>query len=1039
MLSPFPWKSLLVKALVTLAPAGAAGVLKPEIVQEHPYLSALAFAGWALVVWVGGLIADVWKELWPKWKKRFADWLDAQVQRVLSGFGFRRRYYQQLLYRHRVFNVRGLRTQGTYTLELEKVFVELRIAPQNPQDASANPLRGDVQPGNRSIWDFLVSNHEAYRCLAIVGPPGSGKTTLLQHLMLVLAQNKQRRVERRCHAFVPIFLFLRDHIKDITVEAPPTLAELATAQEAKGKLEVPPSWFESKLKANKCLVLLDGLDEVADLDQRKKVVDWVDEQMRQYGGNRFLITSRPHGYRSNPLRQATILEVQPFTAEQVERFVTSWYLASEVLSSGKSDPGVRDAAAKNADDLLHRLRSAPRLAVLAVNPLLLTMISMVHRYRGALPGRRVELYAEICDVLLGHWQAAKGISATLTPAQKRSALEPLAAHMMKERTREIATAEATKVIRSRLEGAGIAGRDAPATFLREVEKDSGLLLEREAGVYAFAHQTFQEYLAATHFVNPRTRGEELLIERVNDPWWHETIRLYAAQADATAIIRACLDNAGRSVMPLTLAYDCINEGRYTEPEVRERLQRELIDGLESDDPEHGRLAAQVLLTLRVQNLLRVSDSVEIDTSYVSCAEYQLFLDDIVAAGWGCQPDHWQTRRFRKGQALQPVTGVRYADAVAFCEWLTKGGVALEEEAIRFRLPTPAEARSHPVHPSSGDERFRPLRSDAVGTWCDAPEPEVIGFTPPSPEEWGRVVEQRLSNYFAAARHLAPGWARILETSRARVIVRALDLARGPALDINRDLDLVRALSIAVARDRGRDRDRALLRAFALAPARDVVHDLDLARDLDRDLPPDLARARAFDLALVRDRDPVRALDLALALGFDIDLHIDIDSKIDSACERALIRRYCQFCLAHYAFVIGERVREEPRAFHWLQRPLRIVLSRKTELRQEQHTHHRDAYLTLFWSLAILQQRIEGNLPAWEGIRIVRERIQDDEPERVSKSNDAVPPPPPPVIASTEIPPHSHSPQQPWSGNPGTGQKFETPMPPPPPEMPSGPT
>ncbi|MEU7661934.1 hypothetical protein AB0B60_26120, partial [Streptomyces lincolnensis] len=31
------------------------------------------------------------------------------------------------------------------------------------------------------------------------------------------------------------------------------------------------------------------------------------------------------------------------------------------------------------------------------NPLLLTMIANVHRYRGQLPGSRAELYAEMCD------------------------------------------------------------------------------------------------------------------------------------------------------------------------------------------------------------------------------------------------------------------------------------------------------------------------------------------------------------------------------------------------------------------------------------------------------------------------------------------------------------------------------------------------------------------------------------------------------------------------------------------------------------------
>ena len=67
---------------------------------------------------------------------------------------------------------------------------------------------------------------------------------------------------------------------------------------------------------------------------------------------------------------------------------------------------------------------------LAVNPLLLTMITLVHKERNSLPGRRVELYSEICEVVLGKRQAAKDLPSDLTPAQKRRVLEPLAWHMM---------------------------------------------------------------------------------------------------------------------------------------------------------------------------------------------------------------------------------------------------------------------------------------------------------------------------------------------------------------------------------------------------------------------------------------------------------------------------------------------------------------------------------------------------------------------------------------------------------------------------------
>jgi predicted NACHT family NTPase len=109
---------------------------------------------------------------------------------------------------------------------------------------------------------------------------------------------------------------------------------------------------------------------------------WVQRQLQGYGyhgRNRFLLTSRPYGYRENPLEGVTTLEVQPFLPEQIEQFIQNWYLANELKSWGKEDPGAHLRAREGAKDLLQRLHRVPALLALAVNPLLLTMIATVHR------------------------------------------------------------------------------------------------------------------------------------------------------------------------------------------------------------------------------------------------------------------------------------------------------------------------------------------------------------------------------------------------------------------------------------------------------------------------------------------------------------------------------------------------------------------------------------------------------------------------------------------------------------------------------------
>ncbi len=84
---------------------------------------------------------------------------------------------------------------------------------------------------------------------------------------------------------------------------------------------------------------------------------------------------------------------------------------------------------------------------------------------------------------------------------------------------------------------------------------------------------------------------------------------------------------------------------------------------------------------------RIDENTYIDDTLVTCAEYQLFIDEMREHGKYYQPDHWTSYQFPAGKARAPVRGVRHSDAVAFCEWLTEKEI---REGI-YRLPMDKEA------------------------------------------------------------------------------------------------------------------------------------------------------------------------------------------------------------------------------------------------------------------------------------------------------------------------------------------------------------
>ena len=281
--------------------------------------------------------------------------MDAIVARIISKVEFllweltsefKPEYYRSLKYTCRDYQTQGL--DKDRILQLQKVFVPLKIVSKEAIQVDSKMISqraGKAEDSKeKQIWDFLagMGQNPAFRRMAVLGAPGSGKTTLLRHLTLTYATKQERRLHPQAPKLIPVLLYLRD-LRQVIAQKQPPLAELITEQVKQQRkrqpLNPPPNWFADKLRQNQCLVMLDGLDEVADKTQHRQVSRWVDEQMEAYPDTPFILTSRPFGYQSAQLQQGvTVLEVQPFNPKQMRQFIHSWYLQTEVMSrAGEED------------------------------------------------------------------------------------------------------------------------------------------------------------------------------------------------------------------------------------------------------------------------------------------------------------------------------------------------------------------------------------------------------------------------------------------------------------------------------------------------------------------------------------------------------------------------------------------------------------------------------------------------------------------------------------------------------------------------------
>jgi predicted NACHT family NTPase len=227
------------------------------------------------------------------------------------------------------------------------------------------------------------------------------------------------------------------------------------------------------------------------------------------------------------------LAIQDFTIDEAGEFLMRWFEAVETALHPGDEEQWGKKGRDEAGKLLDRIRNSVHLSKLAVTPLLLQIIALVHRDRGRLPERRVELYEECTNVLLEKWDMAKGIDVLLSAREARQILQPLALwlHEVDER-RSAPIDEIKNVIKEPLDGIGKSSVD-PEKLLLNIRDRSGIFMGYSESEYGFTHLSFQEYLSAEQVRNRRML--ETLIRNYGNKWWREVIRLCLALDNPSVI------------------------------------------------------------------------------------------------------------------------------------------------------------------------------------------------------------------------------------------------------------------------------------------------------------------------------------------------------------------------------------------------------------------------------------------------------------------------------------------------------------------------
>ena len=413
----------------------------------------------------------------------------------------------------------------------------------------------EVQRGTRpvSALEALAVHPE----LTVLGKPGSGKSTFGASVLLTLAQAWQghhgelaKLGEHWSHgALLPIRVVLRrfaDQLPpgDAPARAGDLWAFIGHDLEASGYglSSQAMEYVQRIARTHGALVLFDGLDECGSTSRRERVLAAVDEFKRGAGtACRFVLTARPYAWPAGPEPERGVHALADLDDGQIERFIRAWYAA--LVKRNWLAPG---GAEGKIDDLLGA-RHRPDLRPLAGNPLLLTLMAVLHTNQGGLPEDRADLYEQSVELLMLRWNRQIGADKALLeelsiPGLKlsdlRRVLEKLAFEVHEqsagfEGAADIVEGRLLRAFRPLLKDS----LDRAAVVVDYIEKRAGLLLgqgekdgERQ---FTFPHRTFQEFLAACHLASRGDFSAECArLARAAPAHWGVALPLAARRAEA---------------------------------------------------------------------------------------------------------------------------------------------------------------------------------------------------------------------------------------------------------------------------------------------------------------------------------------------------------------------------------------------------------------------------------------------------------------------------------------------------------------------------
>ena len=398
--------------------------------------------------------------------------------------------------------------------------------------------------------------------IVLEGAPGQGKSTIAQyvcqiHRHRILQEEIDHELIPSLHRQQPVRLPFKIDCRDLNTwlsgELPfPATTETSMAAGQRtletflctqtshhsGGAAFSVDDLHALLELSPVLLAFDGLDEVADIERRRLVVENIVRGVARLEeislSVQTLVTSRPAAFANSPSfpqDRYLYLSLTSIGRATIERYTERWVRARQLESKHAAD--VRTILATRLDE--------PHLAELARNPMQLAiLLSLIHTRGVSLPDKRTTLYDRYVDLFFAR-EAEKNDVVRVN----RDLLVDLHGHLAwllhseaqsRGAQASVSDTRLRLLVRRYLEDEGHDPDLASAIFTGITERVVALV-SRVEGTFEFEVQPLREYFAARHLYNttpyapPGEARTGTLPERFaalsKDFFWLNVTRFYA--------------------------------------------------------------------------------------------------------------------------------------------------------------------------------------------------------------------------------------------------------------------------------------------------------------------------------------------------------------------------------------------------------------------------------------------------------------------------------------------------------------------------------